>query len=197
MSFGGPPCQAISSGVRLQARPMDPAPLASSRHIGEFRHDRARPFLHVIAEMRTRRCSSPCGNPTIRDGRSSRTYAPHVAQPAPACRYASTRCHRRTAAICRRHCRATWTTGRPQFCLSIVTQLKDFGLRVIAHEFGVATWPVATRCRVPVRRGSLPAGRPESRFPGSLLATLRDLLVALQELRDEESQIQSWHVRTA
>ena len=77
--LGGPPCQAISSGVRLQARPMDPAPLASSRHIGEFRHDRARPFLHVIAEMRTRRCSSPCGNPTIRDGRSSRTYAPHVA----------------------------------------------------------------------------------------------------------------------
>ena len=36
----------------------------------------------------------------------------------------------------------------PESCLPIVTQLKDFGLCVIAHEFGVATWPVATRCRV-------------------------------------------------
>ena len=169
---------------------MDPAPLASSRHIGEFRHDRARPFLHVIAEMRTRRCSSPCGNPTIRDGRSSRTYAPHVAHartglpvrvnappssnrsdmPPPLSRYMDDR-------------------KAPSSCLSIVTQLKDFGLCVIAHEFGVATWPVATRCRVLLAGARYLLDGQSPDFQEALLATLRDLLVALQELRDEKSRI--------
>jgi transcriptional regulator with GAF, ATPase, and Fis domain len=77
----------------------------------------------------------------------------------------------------------------PNSCLSIVTQLKDAGLCVIAHEFGVAAWPVATRCRVLLAgaRHLLDSQRPD--FQEVLLATLKDLLVALKELRDEESRI--------
>jgi transcriptional regulator with GAF, ATPase, and Fis domain len=77
----------------------------------------------------------------------------------------------------------------PESCLPIVTQLKDFGLCVIAHEFGVATWPVATRCRVLLAGARYLLDGQSPDFQEALLATLRDLLVALQELRDEESQI--------
>jgi transcriptional regulator with GAF, ATPase, and Fis domain len=77
----------------------------------------------------------------------------------------------------------------PESCLPIVTQLKDFGLCVIAHEFGVATWPIATRCRVLLAgaRYLLDSRSPD--FQQVLLATLRDLLAALRELRDEEARI--------
>jgi DNA-binding NtrC family response regulator len=77
----------------------------------------------------------------------------------------------------------------PKSCLPIVTQLRDFGLCVIAHEFGVALWPVATRCRVLLAgaRYLLDSQRPD--FDEVLVATLKDLLVAAQELRDEESRI--------
>jgi serine/threonine-protein kinase PknK len=77
----------------------------------------------------------------------------------------------------------------PKSWLPIVSQLKDLGLCVIAHEFGVAAWSVSTRCRVLLAGARYLLDSQSPNFPEVLLAILRDLLVALHERRDEESWI--------
>jgi transcriptional regulator with PAS, ATPase and Fis domain len=77
----------------------------------------------------------------------------------------------------------------PDSCLPIVTQLKEFGLCVIAHESAVATWPIASRCRVLLAGARYLLDSQSPDFQQVLLATLRDLLATQQELRDEEGRI--------
>ena len=76
-----------------------------------------------------------------------------------------------------------------QSCLPIVTQLNDFGLCVIAHEFGVAAWSVATRCRVLLAGARYLLDSESPDFDEVLVATLRDLLIAVRELREEEGRV--------
>jgi hypothetical protein len=70
----------------------------------------------------------------------------------------------------------------PKSCLPIVTQLKDVGLCVIAHEFGVAAWPVATRCRVLLAGARYLFDSRSSDFHEVLAATLIPIL-RLSDLR--------------
>jgi len=93
--------------------------------------------------------------------------------------------HRYVAAIVGLH----EPPGSPESCLPIVSQLKDIGLHVIAHEFGVTAWPVRTRCRVLLAGARYLLDSQSPDFPEVLLATLRDLLVSLHERRDEERRI--------
>jgi transcriptional regulator with GAF, ATPase, and Fis domain len=169
---------------------MDPAPTASARHIVEFRHD---PRTTIPERERGDE------NPTmlIAGWEPDDSRWPVIENACSACGARSHRLagtHRLATIVAPRLYAAAIVAlheppESPKSCLPIVSQLKDIGLCVIAHEFGATAWPVSTRCRVLLAgaRYLLDSQRPD--FQEVLLATLKDLLASLRERRDEESRI--------
>ena len=74
-------------------------------------------------------------------------------------------------------------------CLAVVTQLKNVGLSVIAYESGVRNWPISARCRVLLAGAQYLLDSEDQGFGQILRATLKDLLTALRERRQEDSHI--------
>ena len=83
------------------------------------------------------------------------------------------------------------SAGIPESGLSVVGKLKDAGLGVIAHEPGVAVWPISARCRVLLAGARYLLDSEDSAFGEILRATLSDLLSMLEVQRSEESRIRS------
>jgi len=81
--------------------------------------------------------------------------------------------------------------GIPDCGLSIVGQLKDAGLGVIAHESGVTACPISARCRVLLAGARYLLDSADSAFREDLQATLADMLSTLEVQRSEENRIRS------
>jgi transcriptional regulator with GAF, ATPase, and Fis domain len=75
--------------------------------------------------------------------------------------------------------------------LDAVARLKDIGLTVIAHECGVSAWPVRSRCQVLLAGARYVLDSADPGFRAQLHATLRDVLCALRERRDEEQRLRA------
>ena len=133
---------------------------------------------------------SPGGSPTIRDGRSlgaacTACGARCTALPEPVhSPPSSKRSHMRRIVALNERPKALEILPPP-----IVSQLKDFGLCVIAHEFGVAAWPVGTRCGVSCSPGLATCWTARVPFPGSFAGDTQGSARGLAGMRDEESRI--------
>jgi transcriptional regulator with GAF, ATPase, and Fis domain len=76
-------------------------------------------------------------------------------------------------------------------CLTVISHLKDFGLKVIAYEQGLDSWPVSARCRALLAGAKYLLDSADANFRKTLLATLRELLAALHQRRGEETVIRN------
>jgi two-component system response regulator PilR (NtrC family) len=74
-------------------------------------------------------------------------------------------------------------------CLSAISHFKGLGLKVIAYEKGLDSWPVGARCRALLAGSKYLLDSADGKFRQILRTTLSDLLAALREQRGEEDTI--------